>query len=141
MWQKQIVPPQPAAAPQKQDEQPSANTGANEEQNKTTETPVAAPRKQNDQTNTNTNGEQNKITEAKVIMENFSFGPDTLKIKAGATVTWTNNDSAPHDVKSDLFASPKLAKGEFFSFKFEEVGTYDYICGIHPKMKGKIIVE
>ena len=74
-------------------------------------------------------------------MENFSFKPDTLTVTVGATVTWTNNDAAGHDVKSDLFQSPNMAKGQTFSFTFTNKGTYDYICGIHPNMKGKIIVQ
>lgn len=78
---------------------------------------------------------------AAVSIEGFAFNPQSLTIKAGTTVTWTNNDAAGHDVKSDLFASPKMAKGETFSFKYETAGTYEYICGIHPSMKGTIIVE
>lgn len=103
--------------------------------------PIAAPQNLNIQTDITAGGEQNKITEAKVMMENFAFSPETLIIKAGAIVVWINNDSAPHDVKSDFFTSPKLAKGKSFSFKFDNPGVFDYICGIHPKMKGKIIVE
>lgn len=76
-----------------------------------------------------------------VSMENFSFKPDTLTVTVGATVTWTNNDAAGHDVKSDTFQSPNMAKGQTFSFTFTKKGTYDYICGIHPNMKGKIIVQ
>lgn len=78
---------------------------------------------------------------AAVSIEGFSFNPQSVQIKAGSTVTWTNNDAVKHDVKSDLFASPLMAKGETFSFKYETAGTYEYICGVHPSMKGTIIVE
>lgn len=76
-----------------------------------------------------------------VSIEGFAFNPQSLTVKAGTTVTWTNNDAAGHDVKSDDFASPIMAKGETFSFKYETAGTYEYICGVHPSMKGTIIVE
>jgi len=103
--------------------------------------PLAAPQKQNIQTNTAAGNAQNQITEAKISIENFSFNPGTLIIKAGATVTWTNNDSAPHKIKSNDFNSDTLATGASYSFTFEKAGVYDYICGIHPSMQGKIIVE
>lgn len=76
-----------------------------------------------------------------VSIENFAFAPDTLTVKAGTTVVWTNNDTAGHNIKSDIFTSPTLAQGETFSFKFDTAGTFEYICGVHPSMKGKIIVE
>ena len=76
-----------------------------------------------------------------VNIENFSFNPGTLTVKVGTTVVWTNNDSASHDVKSDSFSSQVLSKGQTFEFKFDQKGIYDYICGLHPSMKGKIIVE
>jgi plastocyanin len=76
-----------------------------------------------------------------ISIEEFTFKPATLTIKAGTTVTWTNNDTAGHDVKSDSFQSPTMAKGQTFSFTFNNTGTFNYICGIHPNMKGTIKVE
>ena len=76
-----------------------------------------------------------------VSIESFSFKPAVLTVSAGTTVVWTNNDSAPHDIKATDFSSKMLAKGETFSFKFEKAGTYDYSCGIHPTMTGQIIVK
>lgn len=75
-----------------------------------------------------------------VNIQNFKFSPTSLTIKAGTTVTWTNSDSAPHTIKSAQFNSPVLATSQTFSFKFITVGIYDYSCGIHPSMTGKIIV-
>lgn len=89
------------------------------------------------QTDTTTTG----ASGAAISIEGFAFNPQSVTIKAGTTVTWTNNDAAGHDVKSDDFASPIMAKGETFSFKYETAGTYEYICGVHPSMKGTIIVE
>ena len=76
-----------------------------------------------------------------IAIKNFAFSPAELTVKAGDTVIWTNEDSAPHSIKSESFNSQTLSSGDSFSFKFENTGTYDYTCGIHPSMKGKIIVE
>mgnify|MGYP001573859328 CR=1 FL=1 len=76
-----------------------------------------------------------------VNIQNFAFAPETLIIKKGATVTWTNNDSAPHQIKSDTFNSERLSNGQSFSFTFNDAGSFDYICSLHPSMTGKIIVE
>jgi len=78
---------------------------------------------------------------ASVAIRNFAFTPSALTVAAGTTVTWVNEDSAPHTLKSDSFASGKLGRGDSFSFTFRETGAYTYVCGIHPSMKGKIIVE
>jgi len=76
-----------------------------------------------------------------VSIQNFSFNPETLTIKAGTTVTWTNNDSVIHNIKSPSFNSPDLNAGETFSFTFGKPGTFNYSCGIHPTMTGTIIVQ
>jgi len=72
---------------------------------------------------------------------NFTFDPVTLSIKKGTTVTWTNNDLVSHQIKSDSFNSDVLTKGKTFSFTFNDIGTYNYSCAIHPSMSGQIIVE
>lgn len=74
-------------------------------------------------------------------IQNFAFSPETLMVKKGAIVTWTNNDAAAHTIKSTTFNSGDLVKGATFKFTFDTAGTFDYSCGIHPSMKGKIIVE
>jgi len=74
---------------------------------------------------------------------NFEFSPQTLNIKVGDTVTWTNQDSIRHDIKSndgDFYSIP-LNQGESYSFTFNQPGTFDYRCGLHPTMEGTIIVE
>jgi plastocyanin len=95
--------------------------------------------------NTNQNTDQNPpvtgAKENKVTIKNFAFEPPVLNIKAGEIVTWTNEDSVTHKIKSDTFNSNDLITGNFFQFKFDNAGTYDYFCSIHPSMKGKIIVE
>jgi plastocyanin len=66
----------------------------------------------------------------------------------GTTVTWTNEDNVPHTVMSgtrdnpsDLFDSGNVEPGEVFTYTFDEAGTYDYFCSIHPGMNGTVIVE
>jgi plastocyanin len=82
------------------------------------------------------------VSEANSInIQGFAFNPGTLNVKKGATVTWTNSDSAPHQIKSATFNSGQLSKGQTFSFTFNSTGTFDYSCSIHPSMTGKIIVE
>jgi plastocyanin len=75
-----------------------------------------------------------------VTVVNFSFIPAELNIKKGDTVVWTNNDSAPHQIIGSNFQSDVLSKGQSFSFTFGTTGTFDYICKLHPSMKGKINV-
>ncbi|OGI16584.1 MAG: hypothetical protein A3J63_01910 [Candidatus Moranbacteria bacterium RIFCSPHIGHO2_02_FULL_40_12b] len=84
---------------------------------------------------------ENKVSANSVTIQNFAFSPAELKIKVGTTVTWTNNDSVSHSIKSAAFNSAVLANGDSFQFKLDKAGIYDYQCGIHPSMQGKIIVE
>jgi plastocyanin len=84
------------------------------------------------------------LSAATVKIDNFSFGPATITIPAGSTVTWTNNDDVPHVVSSDdnkMFKSKALDTDDHFSFTFKQPGTYNYYCAIHPKMTAKIVVQ
>lgn len=76
-----------------------------------------------------------------VAIQNFAFNPGTLTVSKGATVTWMNRDAAPHQIKSATFNSSLLNQGQSFSFTFNETGTFDYSCAIHPSMLGKIVVQ
>jgi plastocyanin len=81
-----------------------------------------------------------KITQ-NISIKSFAFDPSEVTIKVGTTVVWTNFDSVPHNIKSDLFTSPLMNKGETFSYTYVSPGTFTYICGVHPSMKGTIIVN
>lgn len=70
----------------------------------------------------------------------FAFNPDTITVAKGTTVTWTNKDSAPHTVKGTAFTSETLNQGQSYSYTFNEAGTFDYQCSIHPSMRAKVIV-
>jgi amicyanin len=80
-----------------------------------------------------------------VHMSGYAYGPATLTIKVGDTVTWTNHDQAPHDAVTTAgpaqFRSPMLATGQTWSFTFTTPGTYSYYCSIHPDMRGQIVVQ
>src|SRR3979409_1449570 len=80
---------------------------------------------------------------SEVKIDNFSFGPTTLTVAVGTTVTWTNRDDIPHTVVSDekVFKSRVLDTDEKFSFTFTKPGTYPYFCSVHPKMTGKVVVQ
>jgi plastocyanin len=79
----------------------------------------------------------------RIIVSDFMFQPTTLTIKAGSTVTWVNMDDEPHTIVSatGLFRSAALDTQETFSFKFDEPGTYLFVCSIHPRMTGTIVVQ
>ena len=67
---------------------------------------------------------------AEVKIDNFSFGPSTVTVPVGTTITWTNHDDVPHVVTSDdnkLFKSKPLDTDDRFSFTFAKPGTYNYI--------------
>lgn len=75
----------------------------------------------------------------------FGFSPTTMSIKAGTTVTWTNNTQAPHTVSSDSgdpmsFNGSLDSNGSTFSFTFTQPGTYHYHCSVHPYMTATITV-
>ncbi len=82
---------------------------------------------------------------ASVSIASFAFNPATLTVAAGTTVTWTNNDSTTHTVTSTAgpasFDSGFVSPGGTFSFKFTQVGTYEYHCSIHTYMLGSVTVH
>jgi plastocyanin len=80
---------------------------------------------------------------AEVKIDNFSFTPGAITVKAGTQVTWINHDDIPHTVDSTQgkFKSAALDTDDKFQFRFTEPGEYPFYCRMHPKMIGKIIVQ
>jgi plastocyanin len=86
---------------------------------------------------------------AQVSMQNIQFNPADVTIKAGEKVTWTNEESVPHDVDGDgpggKFSSGPVGgmqQGDTFSHTFDKPGTYKYVCRVHaPGMAGTITVK
>ena len=79
-----------------------------------------------------------------VSIDNFTFTPASMTVKAGTTVTWTNRDDIPHGIadSNNAFKKSKaLDTDDSFSFTFTTPGTYKYFCYIHPHMTGTIVVE
>ena len=77
-----------------------------------------------------------------IKIDNFTFAPATLTFPIGATATWENGDDIPHSVViADLkIRSKPLDTGDKYSFTFTTAGTFEYFCGLHPHMKGMIVV-
>ena len=75
-----------------------------------------------------------------VSIAGFAYKPATLKTTVGTTVTWRNDDAAPHTVTGKGLSSPQLGKGATFRQRFARAGTFAYLCAIHPSMRGKVVV-
>jgi plastocyanin len=79
---------------------------------------------------------------ANVGIVNFAFTPATLTVKSGETVTFENHDSTVHSLVGvgGFFRSKPMDTDDKFSFTFDKPGEYSYFCGLHPYMKGNVVV-
>lgn len=79
-----------------------------------------------------------------VMMQDYAYGPATLTVRVGDTVTWMQHDQAPHDVVTTsapvAFRSPQLSAGQSWSHTFTKPGTYSYYCSVHPDMRATVTV-
>jgi len=79
-----------------------------------------------------------------VSIAEFLFGPEKIEVQKGQTIAWTNIDESPHQVTvqgATTLRTPVILKGQSTALTFNDFGSYDYICGLHPGMKGKIEVK
>ena len=78
-----------------------------------------------------------------IKIDNFTFAPQRLIVRAGTTVIWRNRDDIPHAVASSrrLFKSKALDTDDTYAFTLTTAGTYEYFCSLHPQMTGTIVVE
>jgi len=78
-----------------------------------------------------------------ITIDNFTFSPKELTIPVGTTVQWVNHDDIPHTIveKKTSFRSKALDTNDSYSYTFTSAGAFDYFCGLHPHMVGKIIVR
>src|SRR5947208_17133020 len=86
----------------------------------------------------NTSSKQSTIE-----IKDFAFNPQTLTVKSGEKITWTNRDEEPHTVVSvekQFKKSSALDTDQTFTITAGAPGTYTYFCSVHPKMTGTIIV-
>ncbi len=83
-------------------------------------------------------------------MGDKAFSPNPAEVKAGESVTWTNDDSQIHTATSGavgaedsgkVFDSGILSPKATFDFKFDQAGEVDYYCTLHPQMVGKVVVS
>ncbi len=77
-----------------------------------------------------------------VTIQGFAFGPSSLDVDVGTTVTWTNKDSVTHTVTAnDGSFDGQVASGATFSQTFAKAGTFSYHCKIHPSMTATVTVH
>ncbi len=77
-----------------------------------------------------------------VVIDNFSFKPNVVTVKPGTHVIFKNQDDLPHNIViPDMkVKSPLMDTDGSYEADFEKPGEFEYFCGIHPMMTGKIIV-
>ena len=90
-------------------------------------------------------GETEAVADTTVVdIKDSAYIPDSVEIPVGATVTWTNSDTAPHTATAkdrEALQSGTLNPGDSYSQTFDQPGTFDYFCEFHANMKGTIIVQ
>ena len=88
---------------------------------------------------------QTNMDPNRVVIDNFTFGPQKLMVAVGTKVTWVNRDDVPHTVTSSdepkVLNSPVLDTDGQFTYTFSEPGTYAYYCTVHPHMTGLVVVK
>ena len=89
-----------------------------------------------------------KVSRPGCDIEDICYIPSTVVVEKGKSITWVNDDSSFHSVTSGfygeptgLFGSGYLDPYQFYTLSFDEFGTYDYFCTLHPWMKAQVIVE
>ena len=78
----------------------------------------------------------------KISAKDFDFHPSTITVKAGTTVTWTNNDATQHQIADDnhAFQGDAISHGQTFTHAYTAAGTFGFHCAIHPSMTGSVTV-
>jgi len=81
--------------------------------------------------------------DAMVAIDNFTFSPNPLTVARGTTVSWMNRDDIPHAIYCPALSlrSQPLETNDIFRHRFDHAGAFDYICSIHPHMRGRIVVS
>ena len=78
---------------------------------------------------------------ADVSIASFSFAPAKISVQPGQAVTWLNADSSPHQISVQGRKTRVLLNGQSGSLKFDQEGVFDYVCSLHPTMKGQVEVK
>ena len=109
----------------------AAGCGADDDQ--PTKPPAASP----------SGSQGTKLSDGAIAIEKFKFVPETVTVEVGTTVTWTNEDAAPHTATADdgSFDTGNLRRGDAGTFTFRKPGSYAYFCEFHKFMRAKITVR
>lgn len=86
-------------------------------------------------------GEDSRPADDVVEVRDFEFAPKSFTTSPGERVEWENTGEQIHNVKGDGFFSRAMNPGERYSFTFRKPGEYDYLCTLHPQMRGTIVVD
>jgi len=80
---------------------------------------------------------------AAIKIDNFTFSPAKLSVAKGTEVTWTNGDDIPHTIVMTGIGvrSKAIDTDKTFAYRFDKAGTFSYICGLHPQMRGQVVVK
>lgn len=76
-----------------------------------------------------------------VNIAGFAFGPGKISVAPGQAVNWTNTDDSPHQISVAGRKTNVMLRGQSAALKFDQAGNFDYICGLHPTMKGQVEVK
>ncbi len=76
-----------------------------------------------------------------VQIKGFKFIPAIVTVNKGDTIRWTNYDGAQHTATGDGLDTGNMVKGQSSEITFDKEGAYEYICTIHPSMKGQVVVQ
>lgn len=91
------------------------------------------------------NNTSTPVPTSTISIKSTSFNPGNASVTKDTVITWTNNDTVPHQIESDgnlpTLLSGEIQPGETFIFTFGEKGNFPYHCKIHPGMKGEITVN
>ena len=89
-----------------------------------------------------------KVSRPGCDIEDVCYIPSNIVVEKGKSVTWLNEDSSFHSVTSGFYPEPSglfdsghLDPYQSYTLSFDEFGTYDYFCTLHPWMKAQVIVE
>lgn len=78
-----------------------------------------------------------------VVIKGMKYDPPLIEVAVGDTITFTNEDAAPHTATATdgSFDTGRLNRGESATVTIEGVGTFDYICTVHPMMKAQVVAN
>jgi len=89
-----------------------------------------------------------KVSRPGCDIEDICYIPSNIVVEKGKSVTWLNEDSSFHSVTSGFYPEPSgffdsghLDPYQSYTLSFDEIGTYDYFCTLHPWMFAQVIVE